>query len=119
MYNTQFICTYKLIDDIDDHRDNLYRAQFLQAFNIHVYDEKTILNTCYILYEKVKDNNLFKNIIQKSPFYDSNDLIFSFMMLFNYDTFDLLHRCIIEEIDYGGLKESSEFYKGIIHILEK
>jgi hypothetical protein len=120
MYDTTFLCTYKLLENDDDTSkcDDLYRSQFLQAFHLHVYDDQTIKNTCYWVYDKIKSNVLFKNIIQKGPFYDSKDLVFSFMMLFNYETFDLIHRCIIEEIEKDGLKEESECYQQINRILE-
>lgn len=120
MYDTTFLCTYKLLENDDDTSkcDDLYRSQFLQAFRLHVYDDQTIKNACYWVYDRIKSNALFKNIIQKSPFYDSSDLVFSFMMLFNYETFDLIHRCIIEEIEKDGLKEESVCYQQITHILE-
>lgn len=120
MYDTTFLCTYKLLEDDNDVNkcSDLYRSQFLQAFRLHVYDDQTIKTACYWVYDKIKSNVLFKNIIQKSPFYDSTDLLFSFMMLFNYETFDLIHRCIIEEIEKDGLNEESDCYQQITHILE-
>ena len=40
MYITNFACTYKLHDEED--QEDVYRAQFLQAFNLNEWDDNKI-----------------------------------------------------------------------------
>ena len=41
MYQTDFICTYKNIDDSSEQED-LYRIQLLQAFDIDMWDDDEV-----------------------------------------------------------------------------
>ena len=61
MYNTTFLCTYKLHDDEDD-QDTLYRHEYLCAFGLKEYDSDAIVVTLNNLYQKLRDN---KDFIQK------------------------------------------------------
>lgn len=47
-YSTEFLCTYLLIDE--EHQEDLYRAQYLQAFKLQQWDDKII---------NISVNNLF------------------------------------------------------------
>ena len=55
MYNTTFLCTYKLHDDEED-QDTLYRHEYLYAFGLKEYDSDTIVRTVDNIYQKIKDN---------------------------------------------------------------
>ena len=122
MYQYDFICTYKLIDE--EYGDDLYKAQILQAFNISRWDDDSVNNTILAIFNKFKKNINLKKIINKAllsyefnELYDiicmlddtdnnnnnnnnikkeeNKELIF-FSFLFNYNFFDLLHKCICE-----------------------
>lgn len=95
MYNTTFLCTYKLHDDEDD-QDTLYRHEYLYAFGLKEYDSDIIVATLDNIYQKLRDNNDFISIIESHyHFNDENknhEVILQF--LFSFHTFDLFHACL-------------------------
>ena len=126
-YQTDFICTYKLMDE--EFTDDLYQIQLLQAFNLEKWDDALINNLCYELYILLmKPDTIFRDIIEKGKqnrdiknIYDSiiqdngdknakneehakgeegHDSII-FALLFTYDFFDLFHKCICEYFRNG------------------
>lgn len=124
-YQTDFICTYKLMDE--EFTDDLYQIQLLQAFNLDKWDDALINNLCYELYILLmKPDTIFRDIIEKGKqnrdiknIYDSiiqdngdkggdehtkgeeeHDSII-FALLFTYDFFDLFHKCICEYFRNG------------------
>ena len=119
MYQYDFICTYKLIDE--EYANDLYMAQLLQAFDISSWDDDIVNNTIMGIFNKFQYNINFKKIIDKallnSEFNELYDIICTldnnnsnnnnnkkeenkerifFSFLFNYNFFDLLHKCICE-----------------------
>lgn len=115
MYQYDFICTYKLIDE--EYANDLYMAQLLQAFDISSWDDDIVNNTIMDIFNKFQYNINFKKIIDKallsSDFNELYDIICTldnnnnnkkeenkerifFSFLFNYNFFDLLHKCICE-----------------------
>ena len=117
MYQTDFICTYKLMDE--EFTDDLYQIQLLQAFNLEKWDDALINNLCYELYillmkpdtifrdiiERAKKNiditNIYDSIIDKDDKDDKEDDKIIFALLFTYDYFDLFHKCICEYMRNG------------------
>ena len=109
MYQADFICTYKLMDNPND-QEQLYRIQLLQAFNLNKWDDEKINRTIADLYMVLNNilkevfikARLNKNIMEMLDFLklrgeirlDENDIIFS--LLFKFEYFDLLHRCIVD-----------------------
>ena len=95
MYNTTFLCTYKLHDDEDD-QDTLYRHEYLYAFGLKEYDSDAIVTTLDNLYQKLKDNKDFIEIAESHYHFNSenknHELILQF--LFSFHTFDLFHTCL-------------------------
>ena len=109
MYQADFICTYKRMDNPDD-QEQLYRIQLLQAFDSNDFDDEKINATIADLYEEM--NKLFKDVFIKARQNESiiemidylrlsgeerleeNDIIFN--LLFKFEYFDLLHRCIVD-----------------------
>jgi protoheme ferro-lyase len=93
------------MDDVED-QAHLYRIQLLQAFDLKEWDESSMNTTIQALYEKLKDIPDFNAIFAKarenptlrevmeSLHASENDVIFN--LLFQYDYFDLLHRCIVD-----------------------
>ena len=136
MYITDFICTYKRMDS-DTDKEYLYKIQMLQAFGLEQWDDRIIEQTINDLQLQIKDEEQFKlilNAAKKSPklgmmislmFQDNpeNDIStinrfdsIIFIMLFNYDLFDLMHKCICEHLNNGFIKR--ETYEEIMeHLL--
>lgn len=114
MYQYDFLCTYKLIDD--EYREQLYKIQLLQAFNLTEYNDDTITVIISDIFNNFNKNEKFRIIIESalksSGVRELYDLITSmdrtindvsenkekiiFSLMFNYDHFDLLHKCICE-----------------------
>jgi len=109
MYQADFICTYKLMENELDQED-LYRIQLLQAFDLNEWDDEAINAIILDLYARVSHE--FKEIFEKArrnetilemlAFFklsgekrlEENDIIFK--LLFKFEYFDLLHRCIVD-----------------------
>jgi hypothetical protein len=129
LYQTDFICTYKLMDE--EFTDDLYQIQILQAFNLERWDDNIINNLCFELYTLVtKSDTIFRDIIEKAK--KNRDIIniynsviekdtednednedtedtedtedgdrIIFALLFTYDYFDLFHKCICDYMRNG------------------
>jgi hypothetical protein len=98
MYNTTFLCTYKLHNDEDD-QDTIYRHEYLYAFGLKEYDSDKIMKTLEYIYEKLKNNADFIEILESHFHYicDNNnnknhDIVLQF--LFSFHTFNLFHACL-------------------------
>lgn len=124
VYQTDFLCTYKMIDN--EYTDYLYRIQLMQAFNMETWDDNVINSVCSKLYERLIKSEIFRDIIEKASktkdikeiyeFINSTENIedndekqrIIFSLLFKYEYFDLIHRCIIEQFNDGGVKENTK-----------
>jgi len=124
IYQTDFLCTYKLIDN--EYTDDLYRIQLTQAFNMKTWDDNIVNNICNELYETLIKNEIFRDIVEKASktkdikeiydFINSTENIVNndekqkiiFTLLFKYEYFDLIHRCIIEQLNDGYVKENTK-----------
>jgi len=121
VYQTDFLCTYKLVDD--NYTDYLYKIQLMQAFNINTWDDIIVNNVCNKLYETLIKNEMFRDIVEKASktkdikeIYDyitSHENIHNekqkiiFSLLFKYEYFDLIHHCIIEQFNNGYVRENT------------
>jgi hypothetical protein len=113
-YQHDFICTYKLMDN-DNDQEQMYRIQLLQAFDLNHLDDDKMNQTIMELYTIISDSHEFKQIFRKARENNSikeiinlidntededdmsdigDDLIFK--ILFKFEYFDLLHRCIVD-----------------------
>jgi hypothetical protein len=111
MYQADFICTYKLMDE-EEEQDQLYRIQLLQAFNLEQWDDVKI-NSCIAelltilapseefktILNKAKENKeiieVLANIgLSEDDVYNKDDIVFK--MLFTYGYFDLIHWCLCD-----------------------
>ena len=108
MYQTDFICTYKNIDDSD--QEDLYRIQLLQAFNIDTWDDEEVNNITEGLFNQMATAGGMKDIITKCREYPDHAMLVSMMgsddltifrLLFKFELFDFMHRCIVEYIRTG------------------
>ena len=98
MYNSDFICTYQLIQE-PDLSDDLYRCQFLQACNLNEWEGDSILNIITYLESLIKTDTNFYNSIQ--PHNGDN----SFMFLLAYPYFHITHRCICDILHDGKVTD--------------
>jgi hypothetical protein len=114
VYQTDFICTYKLMDE--EFTDDLYQIQLLQAFNLERWDDDVINNLCFELYTLlINSDNVFRDIIERAKKNsdiinivdsiidkdDKDDDNLTFALLFTYHYFDLFHKCICEYMRNG------------------
>ena len=128
MYQADFICTYKLMDNPND-QEQLYRIQLLQAFNLNKWDDEKINRTIADLYMVLNNilkevfikARLNKNIMEMLDFLklsgeirlDENDIIFS--LLFKFEYFDLLHRCIVDYLINDTIAE--KYIQNLLEVL--
>jgi len=93
-------------------QEQLYRIQLLQAFDLNEWDDEKINMTIEKLYAQLFNQLEFKEIFVKArqnpsiiemldlfmlsgeERLDENDIIFK--LLFKFEYFDLLHRCIVD-----------------------
>ena len=100
MYDYNFICTYK--KHAFEDQEDIYRAQFLQAFGIDSWDDKKIDDITNDLYDiitpspdlddilnKIKSSSKFAQFIELMGD-NKKDL---FKLLFMFDLFDSAHNC--------------------------
>ena len=128
MYDTTFRCTYTLIENykniiegneskkhdevdinnMDDISDDLYRSQFLQAFQLKKWNEVLINQTLDLLQKLLEDNDngklILKTMKEQSQFPIENVEI---MLLCSYDYFYLFHNCVIELINNKSISENT------------
>ena len=98
MYNTHFLCTYKMHDvDDEETQDIIYRYDYLSAFGLTEYDSDTIMKTLEEVYEKLKCDKDFVEILESHPRFvvDKKNYEFVMQLMFSFDTFDLFHSCLI------------------------
>lgn len=107
-YDASFLCTYKQIDS-----DDLYRIQFLQAFQLTEWDDEEVAKKIDSLYDRIhshftkiydrmkQDNSIVSHLLLflgKDPC--DKDL---FRALFMMDTFQELHSCICDILNHGRI----------------
>jgi hypothetical protein len=106
-YQADFICTYKFMENEED-QEQLYRIQLLQAFDLNEWNDEiinakmeelyqTVANEFKTIFIKARENkniNQILSIFKLNGEMEDNDIIFK--ALFNYDYFDLIHRCLVD-----------------------
>ena len=121
MYCADFICTYKLIEN-ESESEQLYRIQFLQAFESENWNDDIINDKMKTLYENIKDNTVINDIInniKKSKNLEmmitllGDDELTLFKLLFKYELFDFTHKCICNILNNDNENVTNE-NKGIL-----
>ena len=130
MYQADFICTYKRMDNEYD-QEQLYRIQLLQAFNLNEWDDEKINATIDDLYMVLARMNEFNAIFLKArqneqmiemldlfklsgeERLDENDILFK--LLFKFEYFDVLHRCIVDYLLNNTIAE--KYIKNLLDAL--
>jgi len=97
--------------DDDDDRNLMYQIQLLQAFGMRKFDENEINEKTLQLYNKIKQCNQVKEILEEgvkaNPQMKMTHVIM-FMCLFSYQFFDLFHKCLIDYFTTGSILEESK-----------
>jgi len=111
MYNSDFVCTYKSHDPED--QEAMYRVQFLQAFGITKWDDDEVSKITDELFDELKGLDDIKEILSKARESEQlqlfltiigNDDASVFRMLFKFELFDHLHRCISDAKRCGKIE---------------
>jgi len=106
MYQTNIICNYKQHDN--DDQEDMYRIQFLQIFELDIWDDIIINEISNDMYNKVKTNTDIISIINSAKKSDKlttikqfigDDDITIFKGLFQYDLLDLFHLCLCDLVN--------------------
>lgn len=149
MYDSEFICTYKMMDT-EEEQEHLYKIQLLQAFYLDEWDDDIINDSMVELFHLMKlDSNLDKILLHLSKVeslqgvismmnecidvkyanevdaneVDANDTrmeqntreahidfdkkLVRFALLFQYDYFDLFHKCVYDFIHHSNITDKS------------
>ena len=120
-YQTDFICTYKLMED-EFSQDYLYRVQLLQAFGIDRWDDDKINAITNDTFNAIKDTDTFREIIETAK--QNKDMMniltlisvedninhdeLLFELLFKYEFFDLTHKCLCEQLRNGRVSDATK-----------
>ena len=121
MYNTTYICTYNRSDiflkeeeetltesDKEDIREELYRKDLLNIFNLEEYDGKLIDEKMQSLYEKLKSSKFLVNCMSElAAKWLTNDIIVGLMILYSYDYMHAAHICICEYLESGKISDDN------------
>ena len=109
MYNTHFICTYKIHDPSDEEtQDIIYRYDYLSAFGLKEYDSDVIMKTLEEVYGILKSDKDFVEILEAHPRFvvEKKNYEFVMQLMFSFDTFDLFHNCLVYLLYKHRLDES-------------
>jgi len=125
MYNTHFICTYKMHDPSDEEtQDIIYRYDYLSAFGLKEYDSDVIMKTLEEVYGILKSDKDFVKILEAHPRFvaDKKNYEFVMQLMFSFDTFDLFHSCLVyllykHRLDDESKDESKDHNKNSMHPL--
>ena len=99
MYQTDFVCTYKQHEE--ELQEDMYRAQFLQAFDLKTWDEDKINVEIKRLYDVCRKTDNFQELLDKlknseelkfmlSIMGNDDEILFRF--LFKYELYDNAHK---------------------------
>ena len=127
-YNSDFICTYKLLEhDDDDSCDLCYQTQLLQALNMKNFDDFIIQKNIEALYSFIKDYyeisgilNLLKDKYKNTSiaFFIENDMSL-FQLLFSYYYFDIFHKCLCNYINTKDLCINKKYFDELYILINK
>ena len=117
MYNYTFKCTYNLIDnsnmdsedDTNEFKENLYRSQLLQAFNMNELDYESKFEDIfdYINGEiiKVENGRIILNKMKENSTFPIAGM--ELVLLFSYDYFYIFHNCLIDLFNNGDISDEN------------
>jgi hypothetical protein len=124
MYDTTVVCTY-MDDDVilesDGVNDNeasfirscIYRQELLNIFCLEEFDESAINKQIFVLYEKVKNMDGFKDLLTNE--FSPDDGLLGFTILYSYDFLHLTHPLICELLETGTIKTTEKLKASILN----
>ena len=111
MYKTDFVCTYKAFESIEDdevNSDMLYQAQFLQVFGLTEYNDAAINAGLEAIKTKAAEVPELKALILQHPYNKTGlglvggDPAAALLpLMFSYHTMDVFHLCLIDAFTTG------------------
>ena len=119
MYNTEVICTYHTdevfldTDNLQDYekefvRNAIYRQELLNILHMEDYNETEMASKIHSLYEIIKTNVEFEEVIELVAIkYINTDLEVGLMILFSYDYMHLTHACLCELFNTGSISRTT------------
>lgn len=115
MYKTNFVCTYKAFEQIEDdevNSDMLYQAQFLQVFGLTDYNDSAINAGLEVIKAKAEEVPELKALILRHPYNSNvssdNDIDGILPMMFAYPMLDVFHLCLIEAFKTGKISNECQ-----------
>jgi hypothetical protein len=122
MYITNFVCTYKRFEDIEDdevNSDMLYQAQFLQVFGLTEYNPEAVCAGLELVKAKANEIAELKALILQHPYGNSNviDIDMLLPLMFAYPLLDVFHLCLIDAFKSGSI--SAENRDNLLHEYDK
>ena len=115
MYCTDFLCTYQHCQD-EDEQEDIYRSQFLQAFEMEEWDDDVINKKTEELFDKIKEKDEFNVIFEKLKnsknyvlflWVMGQDNLTLFRLLFKYELFHLTHDALCSYFNKNVLSLSA------------
>jgi len=118
MYNTDFVCTYKAFEELEDdevNSDMLYQAQFLQVFGITEYSDDAVSAGLEQVKTKSDEVPELKALILQHPYNVPNatNLDMLVPLMFAYPLFDMFHLCLVDAFQTGSI--SAENRDKVLH----
>jgi len=113
MYKTDFVCTYKLFEDMEDDEvtsEMLYQAQFLQVFGLTNYSESNISAGLELIKKKSETIPELKALIMQHPYNTGGaDQIDELLpLMFAYPLMDVFHLCLIDAFNEDCISIESQ-----------
>ena len=111
MYKTNFVCTYKLFEELEDddvNADLMFQAQFLQVFGLTQYNDDAINAGLEIIKAKVAEVPDLKALILQHPCANANTDVLEDALLplmFAYPMMDVFHLCLIDAFTTGCISK--------------
>jgi len=109
MYITDFVCTYKELEDAEANSDMLYQAQFLQVFGITDYRDDAINAGLELIKTKADEVPELKALVMQHP-YNTPGTPFDELLplMFAYPLLDVFHLCMIDAVATGHISTASK-----------
>ena len=111
MYKTDFVCTYKAFEELEDddvNADMLYRAQFLQVFGLTEYDDAVIHAGLDVIKAKVDEVPELKALVLQHPHNASSEVDAIVPLMFAYPLLDVFHLCLIDAFTSGSVSSKAQ-----------
>jgi hypothetical protein len=113
MYNTDFVCTYKAFEELEDdevNSDMLYQAQFLQVFGITEYSDDAVSAGLEQVKTKSDEVPELKALILQHPYNVPNatNLDMLVPLMFAYPLFDVFHLCLVDAFQTGSISAENQ-----------